>query len=191
MGANDIELRALLVGVQQRDEHAMRDFYKLVKPRLVAYIQRLVRDQTVAEEVLQDTLCHIWLHASLYQAERGALASWIYLIARSRALDALRRNRQATLAGPLEDYVARRPSNPNFESEPFVRSSYSQLRQYLQDLPPIYGRVIHLAYFEGYSHAEIASITNIPLGTVKSRMRIGLAKLRESLNCWQSTGAGV
>ena len=157
----------------------MGDFYQLTKPPLISYILRIVRDVTTAEEVLQDTLCQIWLNAPAYRADRSALATWLYLIARSRAVDALRRKQRTPFTQqPLEDCEGRTAARDG-EGEQVAKLHQTQLRRYLQDLPAIHRQLIHLAFFEGYSHAEIALAMNLPLGTVKSRIRLAVARLRE------------
>jgi RNA polymerase sigma-70 factor (ECF subfamily) len=173
------ELRRLLTRIERGDEHAMGDFYQLTKPRLFSYILRIVRDVATAEEVLQDTLCQIWLNAPAYRADRSELGTWLYLIARSRAVDALRRERRTPFTQqPLEDCEGRTAARDG-EGEQVAKLHQTQLKRYVQDLPATHRQLIHLAFFEGHSHAEIALATNLPLGTVKSRIRVALARLRE------------
>jgi RNA polymerase sigma-70 factor (ECF subfamily) len=177
--ARQSELRSLLSRIERGDEDAMGNFYQLTKPPLISYILQIVRDVTTAEEVLQDTLCQIWLNAPAYRADRSALATWLYLIARSRAVDALRRKQRTPFAQqPLEDCEGRTAAR-DAEEEQVAKLHQTQLKRYLQDLPAIHRQLIHLAFFEGYSHAEIALAMNLPLGTVKSRIRLAVARLRE------------
>jgi RNA polymerase sigma-70 factor (ECF subfamily) len=180
MRAKDSELCDLLARIERGDEHAMGDFYRLTKPPLISYILRIVRDLSTAEEVLQDTLYQIWLNASAYRADRSALAAWLYLIARSRAVDALRRERRKPFTQPPEAYEGRAAVR-DAEAEQIVKWRETQLKRSVQDLPATYRQLIHLAFFEGYSHAEIALAMKLPLGTVKSRIRVALARLREDL----------
>jgi RNA polymerase sigma-70 factor (ECF subfamily) len=119
------------------------------------------------------------MNASAYREERGALTAWVYLIARSRALDALRRGRRNPFIRSLEDCQLSTPLLDG-EAEQIVRWRKTQLLRNLHDLPATYRQVIHLTFFEGYSHSEIAHAMNLPLGTVKSRIRAAVSLLRRA-----------
>jgi RNA polymerase sigma-70 factor (ECF subfamily) len=181
MTTKDSQLLRLLIRIQQRDEHAMDDFYRLVKPPLISFIMRIVRDVNTAEEVLQDTLSYVWVNASRYREDRGALTAWVYLIARSRALDALRRRRSTAFTRSLEDSQLG-TALLDGEAAQIMRWREAQLKLHLQGLPATHRQLIYLAFFEGYSHAEIALTMNLPLGTVKTRIRTVLSRLREGLS---------
>ncbi len=131
---------------------------------------RVLRDPFEAEDAVQETFVQIWTRPQAYDPERGEVASWIRIIARSRALDRLRRQRPTV---PLAGEVAL-PS-PRIDEALFMR-------QALAGLTPDQRQVIELSYYQGMTQAEIARRLAVPLGTVKGRVRAGLIRLRERLD---------
>lgn len=157
----------------------MDEFYRHSSPRLLSFILRIVRDRYNAEEVLQDVYRQIWLHAGSWRADRGSSSAWIYTIARSRAFDNLRRNRRNASMIVLRDYcVISRLGNP--EEEQHRKWLNSRMTLAMKNLPDAQREIIDLAFYEGYSHSEIAWETGLPLGTIKSRIRSALMRIREA-----------
>jgi RNA polymerase sigma-70 factor (ECF subfamily) len=170
-------LLVLLKRIAQKDESAMAEFYQQTQPLLKAYVRWRIRDLGAAEEVLQDIYCQVWLNVLDYQPQRGLPSNWLYMIARSRTFDTLRRSRRKQVAQTLEDFTNQTASQDGRSEE---KGMWNRLRvqTYIQDLPSAHRKLILLAYFDGYCHSEIANEVGLPLGTVKSRIRRALTMMR-------------
>ena len=145
---------------------------------------RVLQDQSDAEDVVQEVFSQAWTQAKRYDATRGSAASWLLTIARSRAIDKLRSRRAKPDSAPLshETAVVELP-DPGLGAEHGVMTAESaaRLRAALAALPLIQRTAIEPAYFEGLTQTQIAERLEQPLGTVKTRIRTGLLKLREAL----------
>lgn len=164
------------------DQGALAQFYDVTNRLTFGLILRILGDRSLAEEVLLDVYTQVWRQAGYYQQERGTPLAWLTTIARTRALDRLRAGRQEmqrkeTLNAATE--VRSFAANP----EEAAASSENQrlVRHALATLPIEQRQVLELAYFSGLSHSEIAAQLNQPLGTVKTRTRLGMIKLKEIL----------
>jgi RNA polymerase sigma-70 factor (ECF subfamily) len=175
MNPLDSTLEELLRRMARQDQDAMAEFHAITKSMLRACIRRLVRDPWNAEEVLQDTYRCIWMNAGVYRPDRGAPSAWIHMIARSRALDALRRSR-----GECPQSLDDRHELASFRKMEPVQP-FGSIHGLVQQLPAPHRELLRLAFYEGYSHAEIADETGVPLGTVKTRIRVALKQLRGNL----------
>jgi RNA polymerase sigma-70 factor (ECF subfamily) len=143
---------------------------------------RMVGNKVTAEDVAQDAFLSIWRSRLRYQPDRGSVRTWVLGIVHHRAIDALRRNlvhdkRRASAEGIEERFEA--PEQTDVEVA--RRDEARIVRGALEDLPDEQGKVIELAYFGGFSHSQIADMLEMPIGTVKGRMRLGLDKLRRQL----------
>ena len=143
---------------------------------------RMVGNRTAAEDVVQEALLSIWRSRLRYQPERGSVRSWILGIVHNRAIDGLRRNtvherRRASAEGIEEIHEA--PERTDVEVA--RREEARSVREAIDTLPDNQGQVIQLAYFGGFTHTQIAEMLEMPIGTVKGRMRLGLEKLRQHL----------
>jgi RNA polymerase sigma-70 factor (ECF subfamily) len=181
MSVDNPQLLILLDRITQKDQCAMAEFYKQTQAPLKAYLCRMIRDSETAEEVLQDIYCQVWLKVSDFQADRGQPSAWLYTIARSRALDALRRDRRKAVTQTLEDYTPGAAVR-DAEVDGVKVWRHSRVRKGVRDLPESHRELILLAFFEGYCHSEIAGETGLPLGTVKTRIRRALLMLRQGLS---------
>ncbi len=163
----------LLARIRGGDGDAFAALYDRHAPRVLGLIVRLVGDRNEAEDVLQETFWQVWRQAAAWRPERGAAVVWIGMIARSRAIDRLRR-RQTTPAA--SEAVA----SATVEAEDGVeRAEQARLtRSILGQLPPDQMTAISLAFFSGLTHEQIARRHDIPLGTVKTRIRRGMQRLR-------------
>jgi len=143
---------------------------------------RMCGRRASAEDVLQDAFLVLWRSGSQYDRARGSVRNWILRIVHNRAIDALRRGvvRERHLLHE-EGAVERVPGSEDTERRALDREQAHEVRDALEDLPAEQSRVIELAYFGGFTHTEIASMLQMPVGTVKGRMRLGLAKLRLSI----------
>ncbi len=157
------------------DRAALAELYTRHAPRLMSLLIRLLGQPPEAQDVLHDVFLEAWRRAADYSPERGSVSAWLSLRTRSRALDRLRaapRTRAATFSEELLSTLL----DPN--SDPARTSDHGRLLQVLQKLAREEQEVLVLGYFEGLSSSEIANRLNIPVGTVKSRTRTALEKLR-------------
>ena len=173
---------ALLAAIAAGDRDAFRRFYDLTAPMAFGLIRRVLRDPEAAAEVLQDVFWQVWQDASRYDPDRGTPEAWLVMRAKTRAIDRLRsiRRRDRTFVAPVDESVAQRSSDqaPN---PAVVAEDRGLIQTALAQLPEAQRRVIELAFFEGLTQSEIAARLGEPLGTVKTRARLGLDRLRAAL----------
>jgi RNA polymerase sigma-70 factor (ECF subfamily) len=170
------------------DETALGTLYDLWSERVHTLALWILKDADEADDVVEETFWQMWRTADRYQGQRSAGSTWIMMIARSRALDRLRaRKRRADwTAAPgtvsaLQDQVGNAsPEQPGIRVE--LADQQAGLLSALADLPSEQRTALELAYFEGLSHGEIAERTSQPLGTVKTRIRLAMRKLRQGLD---------
>jgi RNA polymerase sigma-70 factor (ECF subfamily) len=163
----------------RRDEQAFRELFETYGPKVKSYMMRHGADPHVAEDLAQETMLVVWRKAALYSEGKGSATTWIFTIARNLRIDRLRRERpfQALPEGHDEE-----PSDEPLPDERLTeREREVEARTALDTLPPEQLEVVRLAYIEGLSHAEIAARLDLPLGTVKSRMRLAYQKIRDSV----------
>ena len=173
---------ALVQRVLQRDMSAFEELYDRHSRLVYALILRIVQQATTAEEVVQDIFLQLWRNASRYDGSRGPFLPWLLALARNRALDQLRLKSERQRR--CEEQTENLPSataNPDFEALLDQKRRAIRVREVMGSLNPLQKRAIELAYFEGLTHSEIASVLNEPLGTVKSWIRNGLLKLKQGL----------
>lgn len=178
-------LAALLLRMRRGDQQALGELYDRTLSRVFALAVRIVRNEADAEEVVCDVYRQAWENSVDYSSDRGAVMAWLLTIARSRALDHLRRRRSRGIEEPLhpddelDAYMLR--EGPQQESLLDVLASGSAVQRALAALSAAQRRVVELAFFEDLTHQEIAQRTGWPLGTVKSHLRRGLAVLKPVL----------
>lgn len=169
----------LLKVAQSRDIEAFRKLYDLYGPRVKAYMMRQGADATTAEDLAQETLMVVWRKAELYSDEKGSATTWIFTIARNLRIDRLRRE---VAWQPLPENRDEEPSNdPDPETELSHRQRREKVQAAMAALPQDQSEVVVLSYIEGLSHSEIAERLGLPLGTVKSRMRLAYQKIKEAI----------
>jgi RNA polymerase sigma-70 factor (ECF subfamily) len=177
---DESSLRRLASG----DQAAAAGLYDRHARPLYSLILRILGNETEAEDVLQEVFAQAFRQASRYDARRGAVAAWLLTIARSRAIDRVRarRARVETGAGETQTTLDEMPdAQPDAVSTMLDEERSSLVRQALGELPTLQRIAIELAYYDGLSHSEIAERLEQPLGTVKTRIRMGLLKLRDVL----------
>lgn len=180
-----IEIQPLLQRVAQGDQRAFADLYDATGRYVFGILRRMLNDAEAAEEVAQEVYLQVWKSADSFDPERGSAWSWLALLTRSRAVDRMRA--EGSYRGAIEG-VEREPSltpvaNPTGSPHAqAMRSERSELvHGAVSRLPPDQREALELAFFGGLTHREIADRTETPLGTVKSRIRSGLSKLRDHL----------
>ena len=172
---------ALLAGMALGDQDAATAFVRRYQRRVYGLALGMVGDPGVAEEVAQEALVRVWRHAAVFDARRGSVTSWVLTITRNLVIDALRL-RRATPTDP-DDLIGlglvsaeRSPEDAAVTAE-----AVAGARQALVELPPEQRRALVLATFYGRTALEISEVESIPLGTAKTRVRSGLAKVRASM----------
>jgi RNA polymerase sigma-70 factor, ECF subfamily len=177
----------LLQMIADRDPAALEAFYDRHAQIVYNLSMRIVRDAAAADEVLQDTFWQVWQKAGEYRGG-GAVAAWLYRIARNKSLDRLRREKVrpqvpvSSMTGDEQDAWATLPaSTPSVEQEVGMAWQRQQLRAALREIPTEQRRCLELAYFDGMSQHQIATEMDTPVGTVKTRIRLGVAKLAQLL----------
>ena len=178
---SEISDNELLAAVSRGDEQALAAVYDRYRLILFGLILRILHDRQEAEDVLQETFLQVWRRAGDFDATRGRAFTWLVTIGRSRALDRLRA--LGSRARTAEEVIAHSAHDQSGDAaEEAVKSEQGKIvRQALMELPEEQKRTLFLAYFEGLTQSEIATRLGDPLGTVKTRMRTGLMKLREVL----------
>ena len=173
--------------MRSKDERALGAFYDRWFPVVHGVVSRMLESPDDVEDVVEEAFWQAWRQAERFEVERGSVQTWLLTIARSRALDRLRARRRLR-EEPLVDVgatdadtsVPTAPSDPAADAEHAERSRI--VRAALADLPAEQREALELGYFGGLSQSEIAEQTGLPLGTIKTRMRLALQKLRERLN---------
>ncbi len=163
---------------------AMDPLYERYSRILYSIVYRMVSDHQIAEDLLQDAFLSVWKRATSYSPQSGAVRSWLVSIAHHRAIDYLRGvRRRAVLKEATWEEVERdeRTAQPDAEEGALKSIQSEQVRAALMKLPTEQRMVIELAYFQGWTHSEIAEGCQIPLGTVKARMRLGVIHLKRVL----------
>ena len=167
----------LLTCMASGDVTAFTEFFDRHSPRVFSLLCKWLGQRGDAEDVLQETFWQVWTRAGQYDAARSLPEVWLVLIARSRALDYLRRHRNGAAAS-----LAQEPATLNDPGSDLERDeSLRQLRTALADLPEEQRTAINLAFYGGLTHEQVARCQAVPLGTVKTRIRLGMKKLRSLL----------
>jgi RNA polymerase sigma-70 factor (ECF subfamily) len=171
----------LIAEIARGDRDAFARFYDRHASLVHTFAVRLLRERGEAEEVVQDVFLQVWRQASAYSAERGTPEAWLITMTRSRGIDKLRsRRRRDEMARPA-DNLDRMPEPSVAETAAGRAEARATIGGALADLPPAQRGVLELAYFDGLTQSEIAARLGEPLGTVKTRMRSGLERLRGAL----------
>jgi RNA polymerase sigma-70 factor (ECF subfamily) len=173
----DEELMPLIAG---EDPEAFEVFYDRHGGPAYSLAYRIVGDRNSAEDVVQEAFLSIWRSGARYDRARGSVRAWTLGIVRNRAIDVLRRQAGAAPKLTFDDdaVLEQHPAPEHTDEEALRRDEARRLRSVLTELPGDQSKVIKLAYFGGFSHSEIAEMLNMPLGTVKGRMRLGIEKIR-------------
>jgi len=181
--------RALIARVEARDAQALALLYDRYASRLLGLGQRILGDTGEAEEVLQEVFLFVWRAAATFDPGRGSVLAWLLVTMRSRAIDRVRTRRPAARAGLTSvERVPDRPDPRDVEADSATREWEALCRSAIAQLPPEQRIALELAYFEGLTHQEIARKTSTPLGTVKTRVRLGLMKLKDRIRPYRQGG---
>jgi RNA polymerase sigma-70 factor (ECF subfamily) len=171
----------LMGRVAEGDVRAFEAVYDRYSRQAYSLARRITGGAGGAEEATQDAFLSLWRGASSFDPQRARLATWLLALVRYRSIDWLRRSATRALPQDLAEGAAERIEAPESTEEQVLASEEcNRAHRLVAELPPEQREVIDLAYFEGYSHTEIAARVGIPLGTVKGRVRLGLLKLRHA-----------
>ena len=171
----------LLIQVgNNRDRSAFKALYEHFTPRLKSFLLRIGSDESTAEEVCQESMIMVWRKAETFNPENAGASTWIYTIARNKRIDKLRKDSR-----PMPDF-----NDPSFYKKPIDKSDdilqrveeEKNIKKALKNLPPEQAKLIFSAYYDDKSHRKIADEANLPLGTVKSRIRLAINRLRTQLD---------
>jgi RNA polymerase sigma factor (sigma-70 family) len=169
---------ALLMQVRDRqDRTAFASLFRHFAPRVKAFLMKSGAPASVAEECAQDVMATLWQKAHLFDPARASVATWVYTIARNKRIDALRKDRRAE----PEDIDWGPEPEPDQAEAMEAQQDTDRLSRALASLPEKQRKLIERAYYGDLSHSEIAAETGLPLGTIKSRIRLALDKLRHHM----------
>ncbi len=161
-----------------KDQAAFAELFQHFAPRIKAFLMKSGSDSTMAEECAQEVMATLWHKAHLFDPSRATVATWVFTIARNKRIDVLRKQRRPE----PEDLGWGPEAEPEQEDVIALQQETAQLRDALKALPEAQRQLIEKAYFGDLSHREIASQTGLPLGTIKSRIRLALDRLRHAMN---------
>ncbi|PPK64334.1 sigma-70 family RNA polymerase sigma factor [Actinokineospora auranticolor] len=175
------EPEVLLQLVARGDEGAFERLYDAVSAPVFGLVRRIVRDPAQSEEVTQEVLLELWRTAARYNPERGSAMTWVLTMAHRRAVDRVRSAQSAT---DREDRAHRREAARPFDEvaeQVSTRLEHEQVRRCLSSLTDLQRESVELAYYRGLTYREVSELLGTPLGTIKTRLRDGLIRLRDCL----------
>jgi len=180
----ELEDLELLAKISEKDRQALAELYDRYGRRVFALAVRMLNDPVGSEEVTQDVFMSVWRRGASYTSKKGKFTTWLFSIAHNRTIDELRkrkrdRSRENT---DIDDHLNIQSSDISPADAAVAQSEYLQIRAAMEKLPVEQKHVVDLSYFKGLTQTEIAMKTGQPLGTVKTRMRLALKKLRTALS---------
>ncbi|RZL32622.1 MAG: sigma-70 family RNA polymerase sigma factor [Pedobacter sp.] len=172
---------ALIIGLKNGDKRAIEKLYKMYAGSLMGIISRIVKFDEIAEDILQDTFVKIWKSIAQYDESKGRLFTWMANLAKNAAIDQVRSKNYANYSKTddltdVKTEVLDRNSNVSFNTETIG------MKQLMKHLKPDQQNILDLVYFEGYTQMEVSEYLNIPLGTVKTKIRLSILTLRKYFN---------
>jgi len=178
---DELSLESLLLNVAEGDRTAFAEVYDRISSRVLGLVTRLLRDRAQSEEVTQEIFLEIWQQATKFDANRGSGMAWVLTMAHRRAIDRIRasqKSHERDLRIGIRD-MERDVDNVSESVE--IRIENERVKRAMSRLTALQREAVILAYYGGYSHSEMAQILGIPLGTVKTRLRDGMIRLRDEL----------
>lgn len=175
--------------VRQRDPSALDELYERYGRLAFALAYRIVHSPETAEDVVQDAFLTVWRRADRFQPERGLVRAWLLTLVRNRAIDVLRAlDSRPKVVATLDDVGSLAALTDDPSDVALRNADAARVRQAMQSLPPEQRKAVELAFFAGLSYPEVAERTGAPLGTVKSRMRLAMERLRHTLAAGNGRG---
>jgi RNA polymerase sigma-70 factor (ECF subfamily) len=167
----------LVSAIRSGDEQAMAQLYERYSPIVYSVAMRVLGDTGAAEDILQEVFMQLWRSPDVFDATRGSLPGWLAVITRNRAIDSLRKRRPET---DITDVIV--SIEPDLVGGAESSRALEIIRGALAGMPQTQRSALEMAFFEGFTHTEIAEKTGEPLGTIKTRIRAGLLTLRKAFN---------
>jgi RNA polymerase sigma-70 factor (ECF subfamily) len=186
--ARETTLESLIQRIAVRDEVAMAELYDRTSSLVFGMARRMVRDEQAAEEVAHEVFLQVWKRACSFDPARGRASTWLLLLARSRSLDRMRATRARRDEEPLETAAAVAADTPGPDVEWAQTRRRQKISEALAQLSPPQRQAIAWAYYNGLSYSEVAASLGEPVGTIKTRIRLGMMRLRELLEPLNSEG---
>jgi RNA polymerase sigma-70 factor, ECF subfamily len=169
----------LVLVATRQDRTAYAEIFAYYAPRVKSYLMRLGADNAQAEEIAQDVMITVWRKASLFDRRQASVSTWIFRVARNRRIDVFRRTKRPELDPEEQMILPAGVAAPEERVE--AAETEARVREAMKDLPPEQLELLKLAFYDGLSHREIADKLDVPLGTVKSRIRLAFAKMKTKL----------
>jgi RNA polymerase sigma-70 factor (ECF subfamily) len=173
---------ALVALVARGDESALGELYDRIGRVAYGLAYRIVRDERLAEDAVQEGFLALWRTAAAFRAERAKASTWILTLVHRRAVDLVRREERRRTEPLGEEVASQTGEGEETEEAAWLRFERERVQVALRQLPDVQREAIELAYYGGFSQSELADRLGVPLGTIKSRMFAGLARLRELLD---------
>lgn len=174
-------LQDLLRRVANADQRAFSELYDVLSPRVFGLIKRLLRDHAQSEEVTQEVFLEIWQTATRFDPNKGGATTWILTMAHRRAVDRVRSSQSSR---DRDTRIGIRDHKVDYDhvSEAIeIRIEHERVEKAMTRLTELQRQAVSLAYYGGYSHSEVAEMLSVPIGTVKTRLRDGMIRLRDEL----------
>lgn len=177
--SQDVLCKWVLSIANERSREAFGELFDYFAPRLKTYFLKTGISPEQAEDVVQDVMIQVWRKAGQYNSDRATVASWVFMIARSRLIDGLRKTRAPEL--DPDDPVLQPPATKPPEVKLQSKETSLKLRELIRELPEEQQTVLRASFYQGLSHSEIAKRFDLPLGTVKSRLRLAVSAMRNDV----------
>jgi RNA polymerase sigma-70 factor (ECF subfamily) len=184
MNYQRLEDLELLAKIGEQDRQALAALYDRYGRRVFALAVRMLNDPLGSEEVTQDVFMSVWRRGASYTSKKGKFTTWLFSITHNRTIDELRKRRRdrSRENADIDDHLNIQSGDISPADAAVARSEYAKIRAAMERLPVEQKSVVELSYFKGLTQTEIATKTGQPLGTVKTRMRLALKKLRTALS---------
>ncbi len=180
-GAPVPDLDRLLLAAGRGDRQAFAAVYDAVAGQVFGLVRRVVRDDAISEEVTQDVFLEVWRTAPRFDPDRGRATTWVLTMAHRRAIDRVRSEQAHRDRTERAGIAARRPAYDATADEVEVRDDHRRVNAALVAMTDLQREAVELAYFDGLTYRQVAEKLGVPLGTVKTRMRDGLSRVRNAL----------
>lgn len=172
--------------VRGKDKAALEELYDRYEKMLFSYLCKMTGDRDLAEEALQEVFVKVWRGVGSYDESKGKFVAWLVTMSRNAAVDLIRKQKKPSV--PLDEIAEVESTDSSVEETAEWQEKSEQIHQAVQHLSEEQQKMVQLFYFKGYTHETIAEKCGIPLGTVKSRIRLALKKLKTSLQMVQEGG---